>query len=404
MSTETATNSEPSRREAILAEVARIKAERQQSDLPPLPDELPTTTTSNTQLLDHPNEPEPSVAERIAAWREESRFRELPAIEDTVDFLSKPMEQPKVLIEGVLYQGSKMIIGSGSKSFKTWTLLDLGISVACGVPWLGMNTTAGKVLFLNFELKESSIRSRIQAIQQARGNLQWGKGQFDLWNLRGHAAEYSTIIPKILERVKIKGYDLIILDPVYKLYGDTDENSAGDVAKLMNELERLAVKTKAAVVFSAHFSKGNQAGKESVDRVSGSGVFARDPDTILSLTKHEQDNAFVVESTLRDFKQMEPFVVKWEYPLLVRDTCLNPTKLKTPLSKKPSYSVDDLFKWVVQEDITTKELKARVTEETGVSKTIFYELLAELKKRPGVSFGEQSKKWHYTVPAREEAK
>jgi len=37
----------------------------------------------------------------------------------------------------------------------------------------------------------------------------------------------------------------------------------------------------AASVFGAHFSKGNQAGKESIDRISGSGVFARDPDTIL---------------------------------------------------------------------------------------------------------------------------
>jgi len=37
------------------------------------------------------------------------------------------------------------------------------------------------------------------------------------------------------------------------------------------------VKTGAAVGFGAHYSKGNQAGKEAIDRVSGSGVFARDP-------------------------------------------------------------------------------------------------------------------------------
>jgi hypothetical protein len=367
-----------------------------QSELPPLPDELPSTTTT-TQPSDATEESEPSVAERIHAWREASKFAELPAIEDTVDFLSRPVEQPKVLIEGVLYQGSKMILGSGSKSFKTWTLLDLAMSVACGAPWLGINTTAGKVLFLNFELKPASIGSRMNAIKTARC-LHWESEKFDLWNLRGHAAEYSTVIPKILERVKTKGYDLIILDPVYKLYGDTDENSAGDVAKLMNELERLAVKTNAAIVFSAHFSKGNQAGKESVDRVSGSGVFARDPDSILSFTKHQEDNAFVVESTLRDFKQMEPFVVKWEYPLLARDEDLNPGKLKTPLTKKPSYTVDDLLKWVVQESITTKTLKEQVQEQTGMSQSLFYELTVELKKQPGVTFNADTKAWSYTAP------
>jgi len=61
-----------------------------------------------------------------------------------------------------------MILGSGSKSYKTFALLDCGLSIACGVPWLGMNTTKGKVLFVNFELKEYSIKERIQNILTAR--------------------------------------------------------------------------------------------------------------------------------------------------------------------------------------------------------------------------------------------
>ena len=278
-----------------------------------------------------------------------------------------------------------------------WTLLDLAMSVACGAPWLGINTTPGRVLFLNFELKPASIRSRIESIKTARC-LPWEQGKFDLWNLRGHAAEYSLILPKILGRVKAKGYDLIVLDPVYKLYGDTDENSAGDVAKLMNELERLAVKSKAAIVFSAHFSKGNQAGKESVDRVSGSGVFARDPDAILSLTKHKQENAFVVESTLRDFKQLESFVVKWEYPLLKRDPNLNPAHLKSALAKKAIHTVRDLLQCVAEGDITTKALRERVIEETGMGQSLFYEFSRALKKEPGVTYNDETKVWSYNPP------
>ncbi|MDB6032172.1 MAG: hypothetical protein JWM16_2510 [Verrucomicrobiales bacterium] len=359
----------------------------------PLQD-VPGTTTATTPP---PGEAERSVEECLLAWRQNRAGRNLPEIEDTVDLLTLPAEQPKVLIDGILHQGSKMIIGSGSKSFKTWTLLDLAMSVASGVPWLGLSTTAGKVLFLNFELKPASVRSRMEAIKKAR-DIHWDKGTFDLWNLRGHAAEYSVVIPKIIERVKSRQYDLIILDPVYKLYGDTDENSAGDVAMLMNELERLALQTNAAIVFSAHFSKGNQAGKESVDRVSGSGVFARDPDAILSFTKHEQDNAFVVESTLRDFKQMAPFVVKWEYPLLVRAEKLNPDKLKTSLMKKSKYTADDLLGYVVEKAITTKELKKVAMEELGVSKSFFYELLADLRRMSEVTYSEQTGTLSYTVP------
>jgi RecA-family ATPase len=151
----------------------------------------------------------------------------------------------------------------------------------------------------------------------------------DIWNLRGHAASYDLVVPMILERIKEKNYGLIFLDPLYKIYGDTDENSAGDMAALMNELERLAVKSKAAVVFGAHYSKGSQANKESIDRVSGSGVYGRDPDSILNFTRHEEAGAFVVEADLRNLPPMEPFALKWAYPLMVRDDCLNPAKLTT---------------------------------------------------------------------------
>ena len=41
---------------------------------------------------------------------------------------------------------------------------------------------------------------------------------FDLWNLRGLAASFNSFIPE---------NNLWILGPVYKPYGDVDENSAG---------------------------------------------------------------------------------------------------------------------------------------------------------------------------------
>ena len=120
-----------------------------------------------------------------------------------------------------------------------------------------------------------------------------------------------SIFPRITERVKDGGYSLIVLDPIYKCYGDVDENSAGNVAGLMNAIEALTVETGAAVAFGAHYSKGNQAGKEAIDRISGSGVFARDPDSILNFTRHEEAEAFTIELTLRNFKPVAPFCVSW---------------------------------------------------------------------------------------------
>ena len=60
------------------------------------------------------------------------------------------------------------------------------------------------------------------------------------------------ILPAIYERIKAKEYSAIVLDPIYCMYGDLDENSAGDVSDLMNSLRKLSNKSKAAIVFAHH--------------------------------------------------------------------------------------------------------------------------------------------------------
>ena len=164
------------------------------------------------------------------------------------------------------------------------------------------------------------------------------------------------------------------------------------------ELETLAVKSKAAVVFGAHYSKGNQAGKESIDRVSGSGVYARDPDSILNFTRHEEEDAFVVESNLRNLKPLEKFMVRWDYPLMVRDDCLSPAKLKTGISKKAIYTVEDLVKAVVVESRTKKELKEIVIQATGMSESTFNTLFRKFEATEGVTFIPQPQKYCYGNP------
>ena len=86
------------------------------------------------------------------------------------------------------------------------------------------------------------------------------------------------------------------------------------MGQVTDEVELIVEKTGSAVAFGAHYSKGNQAGKDPLDRISGSGVFARDPDTIMGLTAHEEDGCFTVHSALRNFAGLDPFVVE-EFPL-----------------------------------------------------------------------------------------
>lgn len=270
---------------------------------------------------------------------------DLPLIVHARDFISQDIPTPDELVKHVLHKGTKIVIGGGSKAFKTWTQLDLAVSVAAGIPWIDFETVRSRVLYVNFEIQEAFFKQRVLVVSKSKGLNEVPEG-LDIWNLRGFSAAYHILVPQIISRIKSEGYSLIILDPIYKLYGKTDENSAGEVAMLLNALETICVQTGSSVAFGAHYSKGNQSNKESIDRISGSGVFARDPDSIISFTKHEEHDAFTIEPILRNLAPVEPFVVRWQYPLMKRDENLDPSKLKQIVGRKKEHDPIKLLEFI----------------------------------------------------------
>jgi hypothetical protein len=302
---------------------------------------------------------------------------DLPPFIDACEFLSTDQTPPPELVRGILHKGCKLVLGGGSKSFKTWSLIDLGLSVAHGRKWLLFDTAPGRVLYVNLELPQWSIHHRINAVARAKG-IDVQPGTFTVLNLRGRLNTFEVLLLKIAQRAR-KDYALIIIDPIYKIYGRTDENKAGDVARLCNAIDELSVRTETAVSCGNHFSKGNQAGKESIDRISGSGVFARDPDSLLVFTKHEEDGAFTVESTLRNFAPVDPFVVRWEHPLMRVDCGLDPSKLKQATGRKPEHSPEDLLRLLPEDGLKLADWITAAEEQEGISRRTFFRLKETLE-------------------------
>ena len=60
----------------------------------------------------------------------------------------------------------------------------------------------------------------------------------------------------------------------------------------------------------------------------------------MTLTRHEEADCFTAEATLRNFPPLEPFVVRWAWPLFERANELNPAALKAtggrPKNKVPT--------------------------------------------------------------------
>ncbi len=301
----------------------------------------------------------------------------LPDIIDLRDLLKKESPTPDLLIEGILHKGSKLSLGGGSKTFKSWTFLSMAVAITTGTPFLNLKTTKSKVLIINFEIAEVWMRHRLQTVCHA-ANLWPEPGTLDLWNLRGYSAPHAILIPKIIQRAKSLGYGLVIIDPSYKLIGQGDENSASDVAQMMASFERITVETAspphpgAAVAFGAHFAKGNASAKESIDRISGSGVFARDPDSILTFTPHEEPNCFTVEATLRNLPQLQPFVVEWQFPSFVRKEFLDPALLKKrPGRTRNQQRVQDVLQFLDQQSLPFSNWFKLAHDSIGINKSSF---------------------------------
>jgi hypothetical protein len=318
---------------------------------------------------------------------------DLPPILSWGEFDAAEIEEPTVLVEGLLHKGSKMVLGGGSKSFKTWSLAELAYSVSLGQPWWGHRTTRHRVLYVNLEVQKYFFRNRVRAIAEARG-VKADVDFLSVWNLRGHATDLDRMLPGILGRTRGKNFGAIIIDPAYKLMGDRDENSAGDIASFLNGLERLTVETGAAVVFGAHFSKGNQSAKDAIDRVSGSGVFGRDPDAILTMTRHAEEECFTVESILRNFPPQPPLVVEWKHPLMVARGDLDPTNLKQ--AKKPTgnpkYHPDRVAE-VLEGEMSLEEWCAKAMLATGMSRRTFFDKLKVLKDAGRIKINPTNQKY-----------
>lgn len=190
------------------------------------------------------------------------------------------------LIDGVLRKGHKMLIAGPSKAGKSFLQIELCIAIAEGKKWLEWQCAQGRVLYVNLELDRASCLHRFKDVYQALGWQPENLNNIDIWNLRGKSVPMDKLAPKLIRRAAKKDYIAIIIDPIYKVITG-DENSADQMAAFCNQFDKVCTELGCAVIYCHHHSKGSQGSKRSMDRASGSGVFARDPDALLDLIELE---------------------------------------------------------------------------------------------------------------------
>ena len=257
----------------------------------------------------------------------EGNSDELPQEKTSGQIRTKKEFLEPQLIEGIVRVGHKMLISGSSKAGKSFLLIQLAIALSEGRKWLGFQCKKTRVFYVNLEIDEKSCGNRIDEIHLALGVEPKYEQDFVVWSLRGSSMPLDKLAPKIIRKVANKGYEAIIIDPIYKVITG-DENNASQMGAFTNLFDKISKETGCTIIYSHHHSKGAQGYKRAMDRASGSGVFARDPDAQLDMIQLETNDEFMaqyadvqtstawrLESSLREFNNFKPVNFWFKYPI-----------------------------------------------------------------------------------------
>jgi hypothetical protein len=171
---------------------------------------------------------------------------------------------------------------------------------------------------------------------------------------------------------------LVIVDPHYKISAASgvEENSNDAQGLLLYRLENAVCRKGAALMIAHHFSKGDKSTSKAIDRAAGGGALARWPDVIMTLTEHEEDKCCAAEFSLRNFSPIEPFVLRWQYPVWHLASGVDPSKLKK--AGRPSKQPPDALIPMIEADGSRKSDLVNKAKESGWAQTRAYDSIKQL--------------------------
>lgn len=231
------------------------------------------------------------------------------------DLCGRNTTLPESLIAGYLNRGEVSILAGASKAGKSWMALQMAKAIGAGIPFLDCETKSGTSVYINTEIAAPFWEQRSREMNDRLAMTSFPNVLHA--STRGQSLTTANAIPLLkgaLAKMKLKQVDFIVIDPYYTLTAGLDENSAGEVAKAMLGFQKMAEEMNAAVLITHHFTKGNAAGRNMLDRASGSGVFARSVDNFFTLTENS-NGKMILEATRRNAASPPPLEVKFNYPI-----------------------------------------------------------------------------------------
>jgi hypothetical protein len=185
-------------------------------------------------------------------------MNEMPTFRPTFRIVSAAdldhLPQPTFLVESVLLQDSLAALIGRYGSYKSFIALDLALSVATGLPWLGHHVSQGPVFYVTAE-GHHGVRQRTKAWVKARGyqvtsNFWCVLDPVQFLDDNGVTAFVETIQELAPQPA------LIVVDTVAKCMVGGDENSARDMGHFLHSVDRVRRATGATMLVVHHTNAG----------------------------------------------------------------------------------------------------------------------------------------------------
>ena len=205
------------------------------------------------------------------------------------------LPKPEPLIAETLNLATTSLLAGFHGTGKSFVALGWAAHVATGTPWMGREVTPGRVLYVVGE-GASGIDDRLAAWEEENAveippdRLQVFPDALQITNSK------SDDLKNLLRVVEDGDYSLIVLDTLARCAVGMDENSADDMGRFVDALERIK-KASGACVLTVHHTGKDKAtvrGSSSLEAAMDA-VYTTSGDpllTILKRTKNKDGTTF----------------------------------------------------------------------------------------------------------------
>lgn len=283
--------------------------------------------------LDHSESPADVLARLQEAFRNR---RDALGLVNCADLADQQLTLAPTIFDRLLRTGETMNIIMATKVGKTWLALYMAICLRLGIDLFDkFAVTPGEVLYVNAEIQKQTFEKRVETVVEALGYRMSDLDGLHLLHLKGKSIDIDGLFARLRDYPPGK-FSLVIFDPISRLYAKgSNENDPGSMREPYDKIDAFNDYHGCASIVVHHATKGSQTNKGVTDVGSGSGMISRAADCHFIARAHEEPDTVAVEAALRSFKPLEPFCLRWNFPIWVPAPEADPARLKPDRPTKP---------------------------------------------------------------------